>query len=300
MSDHHVFHGEQRLTYLPEKNRAWQPEVDHFRKFGETRAQTEERDRALARRDFESKAIEGLDGEPPADICDVSGLPSARAQHTRYVAWCGKFRDELHDLEAKKAKLEAMIAAPSEAERGVHHGILKTVDALMGRGESGGEADAKVLADRLAIATHQAKAAEIALVEIAELIDVATLKIRHLEGRENDFLWPALAEVAGEAGLGDDYVRAIDNLREIASLMFGLAELAPYGSGFSRPQEPIKFPRMGQDGDTTISNRGAVDIWQRLADALRRNPRQNLAALIKPPAPAGGYSCWPWKGEGAQ
>jgi hypothetical protein len=293
VTEHYTYHGERRLLYAPIEDPKEREDVEYLRRHGETREQTAARNQALQRQQIEAEAIADLSGEPPAAICNAKGLLPAQALYVRYSAWKQQIEQSLLDLQSKKTELEAMVAAvgPVKAERWT--GVRRTADAMLGRAESSGEGNAKALADRVAIAEHRAEAAKIALEELASLIDRAELRVKHIGERESEYLFPALVEAAEKAGLFADYVECVARLSDAAGWVFGLAALAPYGSGFSRPQGPIVFPGVpSKSGPLTVDHRGTRDIWDGLADTMRKNPRANIAKLINPNAPR--------RGEGAR
>ena len=248
---------------------------------GMSRAEWEARNSAWAKQNREADAVRGLDGDPPDSLCDVKGMSPARGKYANYFVWRQGERKGLRDLEAKKAELESIIAAPTAAETEVRNGIKRTAAKLLGRASDGGEADAGALANRLAVAQHRAEAAKLALPTVEQEIDKAKLRVAKLDERESEFLNAAIIEVADASGLGQLYLKKITELRAIAAMMFELREVVgTYGSGFSFGQETIKLPRPGlpsikgsPDGDFHIRPENKSHVFDNIAQALRLDPK---------------------------
>jgi len=225
---------------------------------------------------FIDRALDGLDGDPPADICATLTLGPRRAALARYVAWCRKLAGELEELLAKRTELEAIVAAPGETERAVAGAVRRAVDTLLGRTKDAVDAgDRKALDERFAEQKHLAEAAAAALVELAEPLKIAQMRLDRLNERQAEFLKPALVELAD--GFGKLYLAKIAEVRDISRIMFGLAhEAADYGSGVERPVDIIRFPNCGvasaMPEQLTIPVDGDVELWRGAAERLLADP----------------------------
>jgi hypothetical protein len=173
------FVGDPRIDWRTQK------EADFTFKNGMSWADMAERERELRRLNFEDEAVKDLAGNPPDDAGDekeiingvtktkktIKSLSGRRMRYARYHAWYAKLASELSSLEAKKVELEAIVAAPVEAEGAARNGIRRTAAFLLGRGNGSGEGEAEVAAAKLAIAQHRAEAATVALSELEWEID---------------------------------------------------------------------------------------------------------------------------------
>lgn len=78
------------------------------------------------------------------------------------------------------------------------------------------------------------------------------------------------------------YVQKIKELREVAALVYGLAEVARgFGSGFGSPAT-ITLPRAGlpsikgaSESDFVIRAQDRSEVFKQLAQSLRLDPRAN-------------------------
>lgn len=265
-------------------------EYDHFQKHGITRAHVDERARLRRREEKIDEALRDLRGEPPEGICNDKGLGPKRSRYARYSRWQRGEMGHLSALEARKREIEALVAAPASTQTKIRAAILTTAAALMGR--DGGEAkiDRKALDDRLSSERHMAEAAQEALVELNTDIEVSKLRVAHLNGREAEFINPAIIEAADDMGLGKLYLKKIADAREIAALVYGLQEVAGgYLSGFENTM-PIAFPRAGfpslskaTRADYAIEEKGRADVWRGLAQSLVLDPRHDASKFIPLP-----------------
>jgi hypothetical protein len=302
---HDPYLGGHRLLYTPDPDPERQAEADFFRKHGVTRAQWAERERAIARQEFEDASTADLNGEPPDNVCDgeteirngishvksrknLKGLSPQRARYARYHFWKAKLGAELSSLEAKKVELEGIIAAPAEAQVAIQEGLQRTAAFLLGRAPDHAEGEAEALADKLAVTKHRAEAARVALPELEKQIERARVRVKYLSDREHEFLHPALAELVDH--LGPLYIQQIRDLRSMADLLFGLAQLTRTYADGNEVTAAIKFPRIGLpsirdvDGNAFIIGAyGSTAVWQEVIESLRRDPRGSVEGLI--PAP---------------
>lgn len=235
------------------------------------------------------QVIADLQGDPPKNLCNAGSLPPRRAKLARAVAQRRKLADELAALETKRTELEAMIAAPAETAASIRDAVKRTADWLLGRGGDNSDASKrKALEDEEAAQRHRAEAAAAALPELAKPIAVARLRLKHVADREPAYLSEALSEVADEIGLGRAYARKIAELRELASLIHGLCEVAAgFGSGFDKPVS-VRLARPGgipslrhtTANEFTIAAQGDAEIWRKAAAALLNDPLVKASKLV--------------------
>lgn len=263
-------------------------EIEFFEKHGMWREQATEFQKMRRREDYEERAIDGLRGDPPENICNTDGCSPKRARFARYLEWLHQETKELEALQARGAELEAMIEAPAATEEKIKELVRRTASALMGRTAFASNESPSALDVQLAAERHQAEAARVALAELHGLIERAQLRVDHLRGREAEFLKPALIEIADELGLGKLYLQKIIELRVVMHLLFGLTSVAGgWDSGFER--FTVRLPKTGLpslaktgSAEYAIGASGG-DEWERLALSLRFNPRQNARHSISLP-----------------
>jgi hypothetical protein len=258
---------------------------------GMTRAQWNEHFAEIRRNDERDALVADTQGEPPE--CETPGLSPQRSLYARYAAWHLQARKQVEVLEARRAQFEAMIAAPAATEAEIRGVVRRAADRLLGRVQGGdGNGDRKSLGERLESEKYGAEAAQEALPELEGQIENARLRVRKLDEREDEFLGPAIAEVAEAAGLGKLYLKKIAELREIVELILGLSTVAGgYGSGFgngischiqgkARTQAVIAvdFPQTGfksvsdDNRSYRISGEGRSEPWRQLKQALVLDP----------------------------
>jgi hypothetical protein len=251
-----------------------------------------ERAAAVHARDArEASLIADLQGDPP-DAGNTFALSPRRAALANFLKWRQGIADELAALETRKAQLEALISAPAETEAKVRSAVKRTADFLLGRNgaDNADEAGRKALDDELSARRHRAESAQAALPQLLGPIETASLRLKTISERQDEFLKPALAELADEVGLGRQYMRKIAELQEIAKLVYGLADVAGgYDSGFEMPTS-IKLPRSGIPstkhqplGAFTIPAAGDAEIWRKAAQALLADPHVKAAKLVSLP-----------------
>lgn len=238
---------------------------------------------AIRKQELVEAILADVEGDPPALISAAIALGPRRAKFARYVAWRRKLEGELAALEAKRTELDAMVAAPAETAATIRGAVKRTADWLLGRdgADNSDEAGRKLLEDNLAAQRHRAESAQEALPEIGRTIEVAQMRVKRLVEREKEFLSPALAELADEAGLGHRYRRAIKELRSVLDLLNGLAaEAGGFDSGFDTPAT-IAFPQMA----AVSSNKSVLkeEFIIRAASASRQAWRDAAVALFRDP-----------------
>lgn len=220
------------------------------------------------------------DVDPPLALTLTIGLPPARAMLARYVAWKKKISDELADLQAQRARLQGFIDAPGETTATIKSAIRRTADWLLGKGDDNSDGKSRrALDEKLAMETHRADAAREALPELELKLDVAARRMEALEGREGEFLKPAIAEVAEEARLPERFLQKAAELEEIASLIYGHAQalgLAPRAVNF--PKLPL-LERV-ENSDLTIPRKADAETWRVISNALLADPKFDAAKFL--------------------
>jgi hypothetical protein len=198
---------------------------------------------------------------------------------------------ERDEMVARRTKLEDMVAAPAATETRISSIVRRTADWLLGRVSDGAQADDRAGLDaQLATDRHLAAAAREALKELGPSIERAEERHRRLAERENEFLVRALVELCGEVGLVSAYQKKIGELREIVSLLNGLAQMrGSFGCGIGAPVE-IEFPTLGLAAikrvprkEMRVDREGNVSVWRRIADTMRRDPTHKASALLSLP-----------------
>ena len=233
--------------------------------------------RTRARDDFEARAVADLDGEPPSGLdCDVRGLSPARSRLAKYLAWRADARLKLTALEQKRAQLFGLVDAPAETETRIQELIRRTADFLRGRSsDDSDERQRKALDDHLAVQRHRADAAKSILPDIERDLEIAKLRVEHLERRESEFLNLAVIDIADAAGMGRLYQRKKAELRAIESVLDRLTEnFAGYGA---------RVPWFEGADDVVINWRYS---WREIADAITANPRADVSKYL-PKLPGG-------------
>lgn len=238
--------------------------------------------------------LSGLQGEPP-EFDLRAKLSPQRARYARYSRWVLRERKNLEGLEAKKAEFEAMIAAPAATQAEIRGLIRQAADRLLGRGKVQVSAGArKQFDDTLAEQKLAAEAASEALPELERQIETARQRVNHLIQREDEFLKPAMIEIAEDLGLGQVYMDRLRQFREVFDLIAGLAAVAgEYGGALGNGQiecmmridgdlhrgtpDAVKFPvpnfkSLNADEDSTIQAGGRQDVWKALRQSLILDP----------------------------
>jgi len=294
-----------RLFGRPTTDPKKQEEADYLLEHGMTREQTAERDRMIARERFEDGVLTDLKGEPPEDICNTRGLSQKRARYALFFELRLRLAKELSNLETKKADFQALIEAPEATEGEIRREVIRSAAHLLGRNaDNSGSAKRKALEDRLAAERHSAEAAQEATPELDHAIEKARLRLAHINSREDEFLIPAVIEVANESGLGELYLKKVDELRAVLDLINGLANVArrqDYWSGFSGLEgaagqgtafaqlTTVKLPCPAMEAvkkaeaKLVLSHSGNTDVWKQLMQSLLLDPRHNAKNFIALP-----------------
>jgi hypothetical protein len=243
--------------------------------------ETERRDR------LDEACQDVMTGEPPSNILLAVTLSPARARFARYTVWHESLTAELAELGERKEKLENLIVAPAVTESRIASAVRRTADWLLGRIDE--EPSAPDLQTVLAQERHRAEAARAALAELKGPIEIARERLRRLTEREREFLGPALIDIARESGLAAAYRQKLSELDEIANLLFGLAARAGgFGTGIPANPQPARLPnltpaRRGDRAAFTIGSHPNIELWKRVADALRREPGRKASSLVSLP-----------------
>jgi len=294
-----------RLFGRPTTDPKQQEAADFFLEHGMTREQMAERDRMIGRERFEDGVLADLKGEPPENICNTRGLSPKRARYARFFELRLRLAKELSDLETKKADFLALIEAPKATEVEIRREVVRSAAHLLGRdADNSGSAKRKALEERLAAERHSAEAAQEATPELDRAIEKAQLRLAHINSREDEFLIPAVIAVANESGLGELYLKKVDELRVVLDLVNGLANVARRQdcwsgfSGFEGAAGPgnafaqlttVKLPCPAMEAvkkaeaKLVLSHSGNTDVWKHLMQSLLLDPRHNAKNFIALP-----------------
>jgi hypothetical protein len=278
-----------KLIGRPNTDPDFQAEANFFLANGMSRADYAAMRATMRREEAEAQSIRDLNGKPP-ELVSTRGLAPARAQLAQYYEWQHQEAKRRDDLIARRAELEAMIAAPAKTQQAIAEAVRQTATTLMGRAHASEKIDRAAMDAQLSSERHQAEAAQIALVEIEKQIETAELRCAHLDSRQDEFLNPALVEAADEVGLGKLYMKKIAELRAITDLLNGLAHVAGgFGSGFGQPQT-VSFSKLGlpsiKDAPSaaySILAEGNDRLWRELGRAFKMNPRTDASKFVSVP-----------------
>ena len=226
---------------------------------------------------FRTRALRDYDdGEPPASIkADTKGMKPMRARLARFLVWVRSTADELANLEAVRARLEAAIEAPVAAEA-KRRGLLqeqaaRLLDAIVSFGQREVELPGFDLVQRRSLdaeidaAAHKADVAKVALSDVADKIAAKRIQLERLNERQRDFVEAAVREAAND--LVPEYLEAIATVRPILKKLFGMrAYLDLTGT-----VKHVEFPLFGlpalagsEDARTIVPGPDAAKPWRDL------------------------------------
>jgi len=239
------------------------------------------------------RATADLAGDPPAALSAAfSSLGPYRRKFANYVLWRQSLLATVDGLLAKQTELDAAIAAPAQTVATIKDAVARTAAWLLGRAsDNPGEAQRKTLDDQLIAQRHRAEAATVARAELEAPLKLARLRLAKLVERENEFVGPAICELADqELGLGVRWRRAVKELQEVNALLSGVAQVARgFGSGFEARPATIQLPRYGglpslahaAPAEFTISDAAAnTAIWRTAIERLWRDPKSKASEII--------------------
>jgi hypothetical protein len=240
---------------------AYDPKVisDHefLVKHGMSREQYAERDAGWRRQAFEEQVTADLDKDLDA-IAATSD--SARHKLATFALIFGNEKAKLAALESRKSTFQDFIDAPIRTRSKIADAVAKTKQWLLGGGDEPA-IDRQALDAELAVASHKAQAAEAAIADIDEQIEIAGIRVARLAEAERSFLNDALAEVAG------DLLSTLSRKRgELAALEKTLEPLRRYGVALN-----------GKPEATEIRWKSS---WQDVAAALKANPAASVEKLL--------------------
>jgi len=283
--------GETYLIGRPTTDPKKVDEANFFFEHGMTREQAADLSRKIAREELDGHAISDLQGDPP-EGCNVRGLGPKRALFARYFEWRFGLAKELSDLETKRVEFEALIEAPKATEAEIRQEVIRSAAYLMGRkANDGGCTKRQSLESRLAGERHTAEAAQRAMYELDVAIKRAQLRLAHVNGREDEFITPAIVEIANEIGLGELYLKKVDELRAVLDLINNLHSVAGgYASGFSSFEAKGNYERQFEEAISVRLPCPNIEAVKRSKDKLVLNyvdqsgafKRLRLSLLMNP------------------
>jgi hypothetical protein len=197
-------------------------EADFVSKHGVTRAQHAEAARARSQQIAEDEIRRDHESQVPADITAERGLSPARREYARYAKWLKRTKDELDQLLSIRTHLTNLVEAPNRTASAIAESVRNTAKSLL-RGVTGsddGADERHKLDEQLAADKHRAESAREALTELETSITEKQMHVETLEGREPEFLRPAMCEIFDASGLAKVIVRKraeLEALEEIAS-----------------------------------------------------------------------------------
>ena len=231
-------------------------EAEFVLRHGHSRAEHEKMLAAHRRQDFEDAAVRDLRGDPPSDLVKTFGLGPKRARWVLYFEWRQQVAADLSRAQTRKAELDEIITAPAATKARQKASIQRTAEWLRGRSFESDEKLGAQLAEQLLIEEHRAEAAQQVMPEIERELDRAQVRLEFINGRESEFLHPALIEAAEKMGLGKLYVQKIAELRAVAELMFGLANVVggEIGAAATVALPKIRLPNTPRQDDAYTIN----------------------------------------------
>jgi hypothetical protein len=227
----------------------------------------------------------------------VEGPPPEGSTLAGWKLWCDELRDELDTLNVGAERLRKHTGAVEATARTLKEIFAARTNRMLasvgiGTVEPDETAvDPAQLEARLEAERRAAREATAALEIIAEKIAVTEKRLAAVRSRAAEFVNPELCNIAG--ALGPRYIRAINELREVSSLLFALGvELGAggrFGSGFEA-FERMTFPRPGLATTKTVPDAKFIvgrptdsDLayWKNARNTLLANP---LAKISLPKA----------------
>jgi hypothetical protein len=247
---------------------------------------------------------------------DLADLPPRRAMLARMNAWIAEQQGELHRLQESRRTFVKSLDAPTETEAAIAAEVASGKNKLLAWLRSNGKLDRptidaferEALEARLPVQRHEAEVAKAALGSLDVEIDVLERRLDALHERQKRHIEAAVIE-AGAGFLGQLYVRATHDLRDIIASISGLSTIAqradPDGTGgvlrrtitttfstdlpwFDLPELRQVFsfktdsgdfqPRLAVDEGLVYASAGP---WKRFASMLATDARAELPREIR-------------------
>jgi hypothetical protein len=236
--------------------------------------------------DREAEALRPFtEGEPPGGNTLVG-----------WKAWHNQKRDELDSYHVAAERLGKHLDAPEATQRSLTEAIAsgaRKMLAGMGIGTADAEPDAVLapgqLEARLEAERRAAREATAALEIVNAKIAVTEKQLAAIEARADEFVRPALRELA--EALGTQYVRVVNQFREVSSLLWALTPLlggeGKFASGFQAFQR-LDLPRPGLYSTKLVPESKFkiriddkdVAFWRNARESLLADPRAKITLPI--------------------
>ncbi len=260
-----------------DRQRAAAADFNRKLRTGQTAAEAAASEAQRAGEAFRARALRDYDdGEPPASIkADTKGMKPMRARLARFLVWMRSTADELANLEAVRARLEATIEAPVAAEAN-RRGLLqeqaaRLLEAITSFGQREAGSPGFDVVQRRSIdaeidaAAHKADVARVALNDVSDKIAIKQIQLERLRERQPNFVEDAVREAANE--MVPEYLEAIATVRPILKKLFGMrAYLDLTGT-----VKHVEFPLFGlpaladsEDARTIVPGPDAGKPWRDL------------------------------------
>jgi hypothetical protein len=242
-----------------------------------------------------------FDGPIPADIPAIPDLSPKRAELARFMEWQRRTVAELEHLEethhravealggerTTKKKIDSLIEADvSEVLKFALNGQVITTSKL--RAFERHQLEQKLKDDR-----HAAQVASQTLQQIEHQIAVKTMAVQYLQNRLERYVKAAVVEVARESDIGERYLQAIGEARELLLQLLGLGSVVGSTDRFFHHDIPghaefnIEFPVFelpalaGKNLTIVVKEQDrqkAAAPWRELAIQLAKNPAAQVKA----------------------
>jgi hypothetical protein len=242
---------------------------------GSSRAQISEAWAARLKQEAEEKAL----------LPFTHGTPPGGKTLAGWKAWRDGLRDELDGLHVGAEGLRKHLEAPEATQRSLAEAIAsgaRRMLAGMGIGTAEPELESALapgqLEARLAAEKRASAEASAALEIVNEKIAVTEKQLAAIEARADEFVRPALRELAEP--LGTRYVKVINELAEVMSLIWAAEPMArdlEWGSGW-HGFEKLDLPLTGLASTKLVP---PAKFRVRVSDAHRafwKNARNTLLA----------------------
>jgi hypothetical protein len=236
-----------------------------------------------------------LDEEKEADALRpfTEGAPPGGNTLPAWKAWCDGLRDELDSYHAVAERLRKHLDAPEATQRSLTEAVMsgaRRMLAGMGIGAPDAEPEATLapgqLEARLEAERRAAREATAALAIVNEKIAETENRLNAVRARADEFVRSAL--IALMEPLGGRYIRAVNEIREVMSLMWAAAPLlggmGKFGSGFEAFQR-LDLPRPGLDSTKLVPDSKFkvriddkdVAFWRNARNTLLADPKAKIS-----------------------
>ncbi len=235
---------------------------------GMSKAAYAERQRIWARDAYEQEVTADLDGSPP--LIDVpDGLTPKRQAWFRFSRWLSDEESTLAALEAKRAELQSIIAEPVSTEGALRQMVRRTADTLLGKGREESDATAWAALESQRVAQqHRAAAAQLAIEDLEQDLEISRLRVDHLRNRLREFLSPCIFEAA--EGIQRILAHKRAQVAALEKALNPLSEYSYYGLQVTQPEQPSLDIRWKHS-------------WDGIANALQADPATDISRMLPNP-----------------